>query len=1487
MPDDYDGDGAPPSGPGGKRRAPDPADQPRRRRRSLDDGDGVSVSDLVERHTASRADLPAPGRRRADESRHAAPESPRPKRGGVEDLGAAMQGRRAAAEQADTPPGRHGRRQAPEQPPGRLPDHSAPAAAYPQQPYRESTPPAHRGAPDPTPRGAVDPAHRAAAEHHPPAHRAAPDLPSAHHVGPDHQPSGYRGAPDLPSAHHVGPDHHAAAEPSPRRAPTRRATPDPLPRRAGADPELPDHRASDHQPPDYRAGHESLPRRAAADHQLPDHPAAAGPEPLPRRPGTDRQPPGRRVPGHDSLPRRADEDQLPDHRVPGHESLPRRGGGDRQVSDHRAAGEQPLPRRGAVDHEVPGHRGVEQPTAHRAEPAVRDGLPPNPPEANHRPRPRRAPRGPVVDPVAPPVEPGGPQRASIPADVVRQATGAHRIPADAGLDFDQYVPPEPPRRPAPPRPARPLPEPTRTGDLPEDDRPSAHYPPRHEPFPRDHHEPPTPDDHFPVDHRAPDADRRPSGPHPRPTARHPLPRPTEDHPATGRHPLPGPPATFADTPHPSRRQPTGQHPLAPEDPAFPDAPRPARRQPTGQPIAAEDPAFADAPRPGRRQPTGQHPIAAEDPAFADGLRPGRRQPTGQHPIAPEDSTFADGPRPGRRQPTGQHPLAPEDPAFVEGPHRRQPPGHPMPPEDAFADAPRPGRRQPTGQHPIAPEDPALADGPHPGRRQGPGRPMPVEDYVDGPLPGRRPIPAEDAAFAEGPHPGRRQAPGHPMPAEDFADGPQPSRRQHPADDGFGQRRPQPPGRFPADADGPHPSGRFPVDADGPQPSGRFPIDTDGPQPSGRFPVDAEGPQRSGRFPVDADSPQPSGRFPVDPAADIAARLDGEGKPRIPRQQPPGQSSMPNPAHPEETQKVALTPPPGVSPADAVGMTTEMEPIGEATQKRRRVDQTLARFSKVHDELKAEEKAKRAKRRLPWNAEDDELEEQLEELAKPPGEAGADAEEKPKPKKRGLFARVFAGTTAILVFTATGVGWGFLKHTGDSIDKVRALDPNSDAIQNAEAQHGDENFLLIGSDSREGAEAEDGVGDAGQVPGARADTTMIAHVPADRSRVVIVSFPRDLEIQRPECERFDPATNDYTGETVAGQQAAKLNTAYQVGGPLCATKVVQELSGLRITRFIGIDFHGFKDMVDAVDGVSVCVEEPMYDTYMKKWIVQKAGTAVELRGDQALDFVRARHVRGDPTSDYGRIKRQQRFLSSLLRKSMSGQVLLDPGKLTGFTEAFTKSTFGDNITVESLFSLGQSLQGLEAGRVTFLTVPTVGLPNDRGNEELRVEDNAALFRAIVNNQPLPGEKPAEKADTQQRALPQSSPLRARQQQVDPKTLKIQVLNGGNTTGRIARDTGEKLAEYGYDVMMVSSAPKVAHTVIYYGTGNEAAARTLASSIPGVHLVADASMGKALVLVIGPEYDGEVVAPGTAKVTEPEPEKLPEDLSAINGGDVTCA
>ncbi|WP_051385796.1 LCP family protein [Actinokineospora inagensis] len=1002
--------------------------------------------------------------------------------------------------------------------------------------------------------------------------------------------------------------------------------------------------------------------------------------------------------------------------------------------------------------------------------------------------------------------------------------------------------------------------------------------------------------------------------------------------ASGRRALPEPTGRRArpDTePEPVRYpqqytepEPTGRRALS-------DARRRALTEPTrSEPVRrrALDDDFAE--------PTRSEPVrpALADPTRSEPLRRGPAHPPGT-PEFPLDGRRAPEPPYAENRPPSPVRRGPQD-----GPVRRQPTGQ-YPTPETTGSRPAPGRRpEPpfaTGAHPVPPvEPPRTGQHPLPGRPGNQSGPMPVAGRgpngqpPNGQFPNGRPV---EPPRATGQYPVPGGQPGntgqYPTPngREPGNTGQYPNPQnsgQYPVQNGRGPGNgtgsfPVPNGREPSNTGQyPTPNGRaeqFPAPGGQPGNTGQYPTgrSLDGQQGSGQHPV----PGRTGQHPIPGGPRPTTGQHPIPgnrddgpqdpPAAEI--QVDPlTGRPKIPNQQPPGQSSMP----PKPDGK--LTPPPDVSPQELVGLTTEMEPIGEAVQKRRRVDQTLARFSKVHDEMRAEEKARRNKRLKlnPWGADAAELEDKLDELAAAPAEPtvvvsavnqdrdqdgdnegdgaeeSADEENKPKRGRWSLIAKVFSGSAALLVFAATGVGWGFKEWADNSIGQVRALDPGSSSIQNADGQRGDENFLMVGSDTRAGAEAEDGVGDAQHVTGARSDTVMVAHIPADRSRVVIVSFPRDLEINRPSCERFDSTAAKYTGQQVGGEKYAKMNTAYEVGGPLCVTKVIQQLTGLQITRFISIDFNGFKGMVDAVDGVNVCVEKPMFDTTLNKWVVQQAGTDVLLKGDQALDFVRARHVRGDPTSDYGRIKRQQRFLSSLLRKAMSGQVLLDPSKLSAFATEFAKSTFGDNINVDSLMQLGQSLQNLEAGRVTFITVPTVGLPNARDNEVLRKGDSDALFKAIIDKTPLPGEAPVPAGTGQQ----QAAPIRD-QQPVDPKTLKIQVLNGGNTTGGVARRTADKLAGFGFTVVQVNPTATVPKTVVHYGKGHEAAAQTLASTIPGgAVLQEDPSMSAALVLIIGPEFNGQVVAPnagGTPATSTPAPAPLPKNLSTINADDVHCA
>ena len=720
---------------------------------------------------------------------------------------------------------------------------------------------------------------------------------------------------------------------------------------------------------------------------------------------------------------------------------------------------------------------------------------------------------------------------------------------------------------------------------------------------------------------------------------------------------------------------------------------------------------------------------------------------------------------------------------------------------------------------------------------------------------------------------------------------------------------------------PVPAGRVTIGTDqrsvrlpGPAQTGR-PAATD----SGRFAAVARpgrptGATDSGHFPL-AGQPGRPAAVPARPAgvdqrthysapAQPGRPIETNRQPAGPEQQR-GQHSAPRGAQPAApTGHLPL--PPAVDELDALTMTTQMEPIGEATQKRRKVDETLARFSAVHDELAAEERERKSRRmRLPWSGRD-ELE-MLDALSSnpamriPPPLSADEPQDRPatrlqrkkqhKRTRTTTMARAGAGVTALLVFVATGAAWGFKSWVESGLQQISALDENSSSIQQAEQQRGDENFLLVGSDSRAGAEPSDHVGTDSMVPGARSDTTMIAHIPADRSRVVIVSFPRDLEVDRPACEQWDPKTNDYIGQTVAAKSTVKLNSAFEVGGPKCVTKLVQQISGLKINHYVGIDFDGFKGMVDAVQGVQVCVEKPIKDGVLGT-IVPEPGKEITLTGDQALSFVRARHVKGDLTSDYGRIIRQQRFLSSLLRKAMSNQVLLDPGKLTSFLDAFSKATVGDNVGVDQLFTLGESLQQLDAGRVTFVTVPTVGEANERGNEVLRESDTKALFGAIIGNTPLPGEKPAEQTTDDGSPANQATPPPAGADTsiADPKTVKIQVLNGGNPTTGVARRAADKLAGVGFEVVRVDNAPEtVATTTVKFGAGKDQAARTLAAAIPGAQIQQDPALAGVVMLVIGPDFSGNVVAPqagGAAPPATPAPEKLPENLTTVNGADVSC-
>lgn len=526
----------------------------------------------------------------------------------------------------------------------------------------------------------------------------------------------------------------------------------------------------------------------------------------------------------------------------------------------------------------------------------------------------------------------------------------------------------------------------------------------------------------------------------------------------------------------------------------------------------------------------------------------------------------------------------------------------------------------------------------------------------------------------------------------------------------------------------------------------------------------------------------------------------------------------------------------------------------------------------------------------------------------------------------LAGRAAAAMLAVLTLVLTGGAWQWQSSKNDSLNKVAALDLNSRDIVDPNAQFGDENFLIIGTDSRFGENGGMGAGGTEDAGGARSDTIMLVNIPANRERVVAVSFPRDLSIEPMKCEPWNPETATYgplydeETETYGPDEVyteTKLNSAFAFGGPKCLVKVIQKLSGLSINRFMAVDFSGFSKMVDALGGVEVCSTTPLED-YELGTVLPNAGRQM-VDGHTALNYVRARQVTTEYNGDYGRIKRQQLFLSSLLRALISRNTFFSLNKLNNVVNMFISDSFVDNIRTKDLVDLGQSVQGVNAGRITFVTVPTVGYADEYGNEVPRTEDMRALFDAIINDDPLPGEKnpdntpvpgtPESATSSVQAAAPSSTPQSTAPAPApeatdsgemvnavttDPQQVTVQVSNSTGQSG-LASTAATELQEHGFNVNTPDDYPStLPATTVFFSPGNEEAAATVASSFANPTIERVSGMGDVVQVVLGSDFNtvnaptpsGSEVQVHVLKGTSSSPTHLPEDLTVTNAADTTC-
>ncbi len=278
-----------------------------------------------------------------------------------------------------------------------------------------------------------------------------------------------------------------------------------------------------------------------------------------------------------------------------------------------------------------------------------------------------------------------------------------------------------------------------------------------------------------------------------------------------------------------------------------------------------------------------------------------------------------------------------------------------------------------------------------------------------------------------------------------------------------------------------------------------------------------------------------------------------------------------------------------------------------------------------------------------------------------------------------------------------------------------------------------NILVMGSDSRAGANNIDGNGKTEGL----SDTTILLHLSADRKRAYGISIPRDSMVDRPAC----PKTKDYPGSPAAAYQM--WNAAFAVGGSACTMQQFEQLTGIQLDHNIVVDFDGFKDMVDAIGGVHMCIPDDMVDNSYTRTTI-KAGKNRLLNGVESRTYVRMRHITNEAGerigdgSDISRTRRQQAFIGAMAKQVLSAGTLANPIRLANFLKAAMRSLQVDPGlgNVVKLADLGLQFKDIGLDDIQFLTIPNYYPPEDPNRVRWLEPAASEVWKAILHDKPIP-------------------------------------------------------------------------------------------------------------------------------------------------------
>ena len=322
-------------------------------------------------------------------------------------------------------------------------------------------------------------------------------------------------------------------------------------------------------------------------------------------------------------------------------------------------------------------------------------------------------------------------------------------------------------------------------------------------------------------------------------------------------------------------------------------------------------------------------------------------------------------------------------------------------------------------------------------------------------------------------------------------------------------------------------------------------------------------------------------------------------------------------------------------------------------------------------------------------------------------------------RRRRLSLVICGAMSVVVLLVAGGAWGLTGWINDTIKRVDA--GTSDA-----ATTGPLNILVAGVDQRTGlTHHQEVLLHVGDDVSTNSDTLMLVHVSADRSRVEVVSIPRDSWVDIP------------------GHGMSKINAAYGMGGPKLMVQTVENVTGLTINDYVEVNFLGFVKVIDALGGVNICLTQPVDDSYSG---LQLSAGEHHVDGITALAYARDRH--SFATSDLARIQDQQKLLSSALTSAIHSGLLANPVKLSSFISAAVSAlTVDKNLNVSAL---ADQLRGISPQDVRFLTVPVANenyvTPDGQDAVQLDQQAAAALFGKLQNDQNVAPPTPTARASS---------------------------------------------------------------------------------------------------------------------------------------------